>query len=304
MQLVYKRFWIVGAGAIGSVLAAVLSLKQAKGVCLVGESPHAGEIRDKGLTFETDGEPGQTTLPVSVLSPRDLTMLSAEDLVLLTQKVPMLEDTIRWLKPICHKDTGIVALQNGMGFEEGLTAALGRSVDRGLAFFGANCAQPGKVKYFPGFLRLRKSAVTKTLADVLSGSPLTCEISEDFNKVQWLKLAINCVANPLAGILRIANNRIVDSRLDPVKEAILAEVREVARAEGAKIKMTAADINRILQQDNIPSMLADLERGWKTEVDFINGAVVSYAAKHEIAVPVNSLLVAMVKFLEGKTVSE
>lgn len=304
MQIVYKRFWIVGAGAIGSVLAAALYRKQAEKVCLVGESPHAAEIRDNGLTFEIDGEPGQTNMPVTVLSPRELTMLSAEDLVLLTQKVPMLEDTMRWLKPICHQDTGIVALQNGMGFEDGLAAALGRSVDRGLAFFGANCAQPGKVKYFPGFLRMRDSVVTRTLAEVLAGSPLTCKISEDFNKIKWLKLAINCVANPLAGILSIANNRIVDTRLDPVKEAILAEVREVAYAEGAKINMTAADINRILQQDNIPSMLADLERGWETEVDFINGAVVRYAAKHEIAVPVNSLLVSMIKFLEGKSVSE
>lgn len=299
MKPALRKVWIIGAGAIGSVIAAILKMEDRIESCLVGQSPQAQAVEKKGLTFQS-GEETVAGIPVEVKHPRQVPALMEQDLVLLTQKTHVLERTAPWLKERCSFRTGIIALQNGIGPEQIIEEKLGRSVDRGLAFFGANSPEPGKVCYFPGRIQLRRSGVTEAFSTVMNGSRLPCEISEDFKKTEWRKLAINCIANPMAGILRINNRRIIDPVLDPAKHEILNEVRQVARAEGVELKMTPADINRILNQDNVPSLRTDLERNLRTEIDFLNGTVIRLGKKNGIETPVNTLLVSLVKFLEKK----
>ncbi|GBE54268.1 MAG TPA: hypothetical protein ENH28_02615 [Euryarchaeota archaeon] len=45
-------------------------------------------------------------------------------------------------------------------------------------------------------------------------------------------------------------------------------------------------------------MLQDIEKGRKTEIDFLNGAIARLGKKHGIDVPYNNSLVALIKFLE------
>lgn len=294
----FERCWIIGAGAVGSVLAAVLCLAGKRETYLVGQSPHARAVREKGLIFQVNAGESHHVKIITV-SPLEVPLLKAHDLVLLTQKLPGLEATAAWLRTQCLRETGIIALQNGIGFEELLIKNLGRPVDRGLVFFGANTSIPGRVHYFPGRIRLRPSEVTEAFASIMEGSLLPCELSADFNKSKWQKLAVNCVANPLAGILGANNRQIIGPVLDMAKEAILDEVREVALAEGVSIRTTAKDINRYLDSDNTPSLRPDLERKFLTEIDFLNGAVVRLGEKNGISTPVNALLVSLVKFLES-----
>jgi len=47
-------------------------------------------------------------------------------------------------------------------------------------------------------------------------------------------------------------------------------------------------------------MLQDILRKKRTEVDFINGAIVSEAEKIRISTPLNKALWNLVKFLEGR----
>lgn len=300
MNSMFSKIWIVGAGAIGSVLAAVLRMEDRLECFLVGQSPQAQAVKKKGMTFQ-NGKETVEGISVPVVHPREVPYLTEQDLVLLTQKTHVLNETALWLKRRGALRSGIIALQNGIGAEQLLTERLGRPVDRGLAFFGANSPEPGRVVYYPGRIRLRRSNVTEAFLTVMAGSRLTCEISEDFKKTEWRKLAINCIANPLAGILQIGNRRIIDPVLDPVKREILDEILQVARLEGVELNLSPADINRILYQDNIPSLQIDLVRNLKTEIDFLNGAVVRLGEKHGVATPANQLLVSMVKFLEKKS---
>jgi 2-dehydropantoate 2-reductase len=135
---------------------------------------------------------------------------------------------------------------------------------------------------------------------LMEGSRIPCELSADFKKTEWVKLAINCVANPLAGILSTNNRQITHQILDPVKEAILTEVRGVALAEGVAIEITVQDINRYLDQDKTPSLRTDLERNLPTEVDVLNGTIVRLGKKHGVPTPANSLLLSLVRFLESR----
>ena len=293
----YERCWIIGAGAVGSVLAAILHQSQKIEAYLVGRSVHAKEIRKNGLDFQIlDNKP--LNVPVRAISPDQVPPLKQKDVVLMTEKVPLLERTFPWLRPKCGPGVGIIALQNGIGPEEIIASGLNRPVDRGLVFFGANSSSPGEVRYFPGTIHFRPSAITETLCNLLEGSAIKCRLAKNFKETEWFKLAINCIANPLAGILNAGNRQIANDILNPAKELVLSEVRRVAQAEGVTIDITAKDINHYLDHENVPSLKTDLVRGMTTEIDVINGAVIRFGKIHGIPTPANEILVSMVKFLE------
>jgi 2-dehydropantoate 2-reductase len=294
----HTRCWIVGAGAVGSVLAAILQKNQTVETYLVGSSVHAEEIQKKGLFFQiADHKP--STVPIRVFTPDQVPVLGERDMVLMTGKVPFLDRTLRWLRPKCSPEVGIIALQNGIGPEEIISQGLSRPVDRGLLFFGANSRSPGTVRYFPGAIHLRPSAVTENLCHLLEGSAVKCELAENFKEMVWFKLAINCIANPFAGILKAGNRQVAQDVLNPAKELILSEVRRVAKAEGVRMAVTVKEMNRYLQHDNVPSLKTDLDRGVPTEIEVLNGAVVRLAERHGISTPANRLIVSMVKYLES-----
>jgi 2-dehydropantoate 2-reductase len=293
----YERCWIIGAGAVGSVLAAILHQSQKIETYLVGRSVHAKEIRKNGLNFQIlDHKP--INVSIRAISPDQVPPLKQRDIVLMTEKVPLLERTSLWLRPKCGPGVGIIALQNGIGPEEIIAAGLNRPVDRGLIFFGANSSSPGEVRYFPGTIHFRPSAITEALCNLLEGSAIKCRLAKNFKETEWFKLAINCIANPLAGILNAGNRQIANDILNPAKELVLSEVRRVAQAEGVTIDITAKDINRYLDHENVPSLKTDLVRGMPTEIDVINGAVIRFGKLHGIPTPANGILVSMVKFLE------
>lgn len=293
----YERCWIIGAGAVGSVLAAILHQSQKIETSIVGRSVHAKEIRKNGLHLQVlDNKP--LNVPIKAISPDQVPPLKKRDIVLMAVKVPALDSTLRWLRPKCGPEVGIIALQNGIGPEQIITRGLKRPVDRGLVFFGANSTSPGKVRYFPGSIHFRPSAITETFCNLLERSAIKCRLAENFKEMEWFKLAINCIANPFAGILNAGNRQIAEDTLNPAKELVLYEVRQVAQAEGVTIDVTVKDMNRYLDHDNVPSLNTDLKRGMKTEIDFINGAVIRLGKLHAIPTPANRFLVSMVKFLE------
>jgi 2-dehydropantoate 2-reductase len=53
-----------------------------------------------------------------------------------------------------------------------------------------------------------------------------------------------------------------------------------------------------LPEDFKPSLLQSLEKRLRTEIDFINGAVVRYGEKCKVPTPVNRTLVAGIKGIE------
>ena len=293
----YERCWIIGAGAVGSVLAAILHQSQKIETYIVGRSVHAKEVRKNGLIFQILGH-RPLRVPIKAISPDQVPPLKKKDIVLMTVKIPALDRTFHWLRSKCGPEVGIIAFQNGIGPEEIIARALKRPVDRGLVFFGANSTSPGKVRYFPGSIHFRPSAITETLCNLLEGSAIKCRLAKNFKEKEWFKLTINCIANPFAGILNAGNRQIAKDILNPAKELVLSEVRQVAQAEGVTIDVTVKDINRYLGHDNVPSLNTDLKRGMPTEIDVINGAVIRLGNLHTIPTPANRFLVSMVKFLE------
>ena len=294
-----QRVWVVGAGALGSVLAAVLHKNQAAATYLVGASPHWQKVRDDGLLFQQPGREDRH-LRLNTRAWRELPDLAAGDVVLLTGKATDLPAVAERLAPKLGGEANVFTLQNGLGVRELAGSLLGRLVEAGVALFGARSVEPGQVAFFgPGRLVLTTSEASQALGELLSGDDLNCEQAQDYQSAEWFKLAINCLANPLAGILNLPNHELIREALDPAKEALLGEVKAVAKAEGVELDLSVARFNQILRGDNVPSMRTDIDRGRPSEIDFINGAIVRLAAQHGIAAPANQLVVALIRCLAG-----
>jgi 2-dehydropantoate 2-reductase len=71
------------------------------------------------------------------------------------------------------------------------------------------------------------------------------------------------------------------------------------------VKLTITDPEKIWHKaaENLPpefkaSMLQDIEKGSRTEIDSINGSVVRLGEKYSVRTPVNRVLVAGIKGIE------
>jgi len=83
-------------------------------------------------------------------------------------------------------------------------------------------------------------------------------------------------------------------------EKVIDEVIAVAEKEGYPIQREKVirTINRLHQYKNYSSMYQDVKKGKKTELDYITGAIIQRAKKHNIPVPMNEFLYDSIKFLE------
>jgi 2-dehydropantoate 2-reductase len=131
---------------------------------------------------------------------------------------------------------------------------------------------------------------------------------------RWSKLALNCMANPIAGLSGLGTAEV---RVEPGPRRLAvflgAEVIGVGRARGFEVEPIwgiaarrfvdavaghglaeiEADISRDARSraGGRPSLLQDVMRGRRTEIEYLNGYVVAEGRKTGVATPVNEAVV-------------
>ncbi len=208
----------------------------------------------------------------------------------------------RWLAP----DGVAVTLQNGLGNLESLVEALGEDrVALGVTTVGATLVQPGHVRAGgDGPTRVARHPRTATLVDLLRTAGLDAELADDALGLAWGKLVVSCAVNPITALMRIPNGGLLlpeASSAWGVACDAAAEAARVARAVGIRLPYDEprAELERILHRTagNRSSMLQDVEGDRPTEVEAITGAVVARAEEHGVPVPINRVLLALVRGL-------
>jgi 2-dehydropantoate 2-reductase len=111
---------------------------------------------------------------------------------------------------------------------------------------------------------------------------------------QWLKLAINCVINPLTALNQHKNGMINNKKYQAVINGVLTEIIQIAQCEGINLTLKTLQqlINNVAEatSNNTSSMLSDVIKKQKTEIDYINGYIHKLGIKHNIATPENTQL--------------
>ena len=295
---------VVGAGAVGCYYGGLL-LRAGHDVTFIGRQPHVDAINARGLLLDTQTFNGH--LPARAAT--DATALASADLVLVCVKSADTEQAGRSLAGHLRRETSVLSLQNGVDNAPRLAAVIGHAVLPVVVYVGSEMAGPGHVRHHGGGdLAIGASTASEALAQTLEAAGIRTTISDDIDVTLWSKLIINCAFNALSAVADISYGPMleVEGTRDVVARAV-QEATMVARACGVSIGDDL--LAHIL---NIPSMMPnqksstaqDLARGKPSEIDFLNGYVVSKGAELGIATPTNHALQLMVKLAErGKATS-
>lgn len=296
-----ERLLILGSGAMACWFAARLAPHA--DIVLAGRwTAGLDALRRRGVVLEQNGTRTSQRVRVVDYAEDPVPFRLALVLVKAYQTEAAARCLSRWLTP----DGVAVTLQNGLGNQEILVDALGEErAALGITTAGATLVEPGVVRSGgDGPTRLARHARTPALVDVLQAAGLDAGLSDDAVGLVWGKLVLSAAVNPITALLRIPNGDLLLPQADGAWEAAgqaMDEAAAVARAAGIRLPFddTRAELERVLERTagNRSSMLQDVERGRPTEVEAINGAVVRHAQAHAIPVPVNRLLLALVRGL-------
>ena len=130
-----------------------------------------------------------------------------------------------------------------------------------------------------------------------------CDVSSNIAKDVWRKGVINSAINPITALVRRRNGAILDSEgLLALSRMVFDESLEIAIANGGLDQgdLCFQDVIEMVRATaaNRSSMLQDVERGRRTEVDAINGSLVRAGVRSRRPVGYNSTLCALINGIE------
>jgi 2-dehydropantoate 2-reductase len=306
-----RRVAILGAGALGSLFAYQLTSRTSAEVRLLAHS-----ALPPALWLDGGGE----QVPARAWAPAD----GSADLVLVLVKAYATREAAATAMDLgaVGPETVALTLQNGLGNAEALAELLGPGrVLAGTTAQGATLVAPGLVRHGgAGPTRiapwvpaadtaavrasLAAAAAAPAVAALLAGAGIPTTVEADPRPLLWAKLAVNCGINALTAILRVPNGELlVRPGARPLMEAAAREAAAVAAAEG--IALPEDPVERVIAvaratAENRSSMLQDVERGRRTEVEAINGAVARRGEALGVPTPVNRTLADLVRGIAGQ----
>jgi 2-dehydropantoate 2-reductase len=295
------RIVVVGAGAIGSLFGALLQ-RAGNEVTLVGRPEHVAAIDRDGLKVE-----GRTTGTFTIQAVSELPPGFETDLCLLTVKTYDLGSAASVFGRTVKKPIPVVALENGLGVEATVEGALGPAgwtdpgqwIVRGINSVPATFVRPGTVRHAgEGEVLLadyRSGHHADGVAETFRAAGIPVRVDQDREREVWRKVLVNAAINPVTADHGIPNGRLL---LDPYRGQalqLLDEALSVAQAEGVRFTDTDAqkELWRVVRatSDNRSSMLQDLDRGRRTEIDAISGAILEMGVRRGLSLPATTRIV-------------
>ncbi|MDD5409116.1 MAG: 2-dehydropantoate 2-reductase [Candidatus Omnitrophica bacterium] len=298
---------IVGPGAMGCLIAAFLSKSKEEVWLLDKNKENAAKINEDGISLEGVSGSWQAK-PKTTASVQDI---PKADLILICVKSFHTKQAVEQIKPLIQENTKIMTLQNGIGNIEIISELAGEDkVIGGATSEGATLIETGKIRHagrgetIIGTIDGKMPVEIRSIREVFNKAGLQTKLSRDIKGLAWSKLIINVGINALTAITRLPNGRLTE--FEGTKRILRDAVTEATRiAKRKRIKLIYDDplakVEAVCESTsgNISSMLQDVLKKKRTEIDFINGVIVRLGQELGIAVPTNRLLVDLVKTIES-----
>ena len=298
---------IVGPGAMGCLFAAFLSKSKEEIWLLDKNKERSNSIGQNGISIE--GISGNWQAKVKVTA--DSKEIGEADLIIICVKSYDTKEAIMHARSLAGDNTGVLTLQNGIGNIEIISEVVGADkVMGGVTNLGATLLDIGKVRHAGkgetviGRIDGKIPVEMRAIREILNKVGLETRISRDIKSLLWSKLIISVGINALTAITRLNNGRLIEFEWTHriLREAV-TEATRIAKRKRIKLIYDdpLAKVEAVCEATatNVSSMLQDVLRKKRTEIDFINGVIVRQGQGLGIPVPVNSILVDLVKTIEA-----
>ena len=297
---------IIGDGALGCLFSSKLSQKNDV-ILMTYTQEKANIINAKGLQEEKSNH--EISVYNHLKAYASGTYNKPVDIVLILVKAVQTAEALKQNLDLIGEKTLVLTLQNGLGNYETISKYI-KDTQLILGTTNHNSVSLDTGKFFHsgvGITSIGSHAVPvtelKKICDLFSESGFECTIVDNIGYLLWKKLFVNLAINSFTYITLTPMGFISENdNAVKVIEEIIFEATKVANAEGYDFK--AAEMVSFVKDVakahpmGYSSMSQDRKRGFRTEIDFINGAVVKLAQKHNIPTPYNKLIVDIVHAIE------
>ena len=315
-QAAIRRIAVIGAGAVGSALGALLH-RAGQNIVLVARPAQAAAICQDGL--RVDGVMGSFIAPVEVTE----TLNFRPDLAFLTVKTQDVAAAVKANQAFLN-NVPIVTFQNGIRSAELVASILSREqIISAIVTMNASYLLPGKVtvavrgNLIIGRPFKQRDGKIEDVAHILNQA-IPTHVTDNIQGAHWLKLIVNlnnaipaitnlpmsqvyadtCLRKLAVGLMQEAL-RVIDRaniQLESLPEFSVSVTRLIKwMPSGIAGRIAAAKSRRVTTEWPMwSSTLQSILRHRPTEIDYLNGEIVELGKRCGEATPLNTKIVELV----------
>ncbi|MEW6555180.1 MAG: ketopantoate reductase family protein [Actinomycetota bacterium] len=318
------RIALVGAGAMGTIIGALIARSGEDIVLVDVNEPHVEALNEKGakITGHMD-----VTVPVKAVTPDG--MEGIYDLVIYLVKAVYDDTALPELLPYLGEDSMVITLQNGVPEEKvagvvGRERTLGGAIGWGATFIGPGVSEltydPVEMTYDIGEMDGALTERVKQVKAVLDHAGVA-DISDNLVGTRWVKLMINVAMSGLSSALNCTYGDILDNDKAALAAiTILIETLKTSQAlgitmqpikgldpvvlldifkQGEETSLGAFRLFFERSREQVASMLQDLRKRIPCEVETLNGYLSVKSAEAGVPTPVNDKVAEIIRGIEA-----
>jgi 2-dehydropantoate 2-reductase len=325
-----KKICVVGAGAIGGLLAAKFALA-GEDVTVIDQGAHLAAIKKNGLTLEWHDGKVQTAKMKAVDTAVDA---GTQDIIVLAVKAHFLDQVVRDIDSMLGPETIVLTVQNGLPWwyfqklggqynnqrlksldpsgvltkKIDVNRLIGCVVYPAAAVTAAGVIHHVEGDRFPiGELDGQETSRVKELHDVFIKAGLKSRVLPDIRSEIWLKAWGNLSFNPISALTHATLVDICQfSETRALAATMMKEAQDIAQKLGVTFRVTIE--KRIAGAEAVgahkTSMLQDVEAGRSLETEALIGSILEMAKLTNTPAPAIESVYALVKLLNKVMLSE
>ncbi len=313
-----ERILVLGAGAIGSYIGGSLAVSGEE-VVFFDRPEMKRRIEESGITIsQVDQFLSRVEYPTIISDFKKVENASPFDFALMAVKSYDTQNLLQQMAPYKKFIPPIVCLQNGVENEASIQEVLGR--DHVIAAsvttaIGKSEDNTIVVERLRGIGLSSTSPLSEKIQVAFNRAGLNCQLYNDAWAMKWSKMVTNLTSNALSAILDMPPGEILRNKdlfrieMGQIREALdvmaayQIPVVDLPKTPVRLLAFAAKNLPLFISQpllvnfiakgrgEKMPSFYIDLQSGrGKSEVNYLNGAVVRFGESKNIATPINRYL--------------
>lgn len=320
-----KKIAIYGAGSLGTILGAYITKNNVSVDLINRNRNHIKALKENGAKVI-----GTVNFNVKVNALYIEEMKEKYDIIFLLTKQQDNKNVALFLKDYLKDDGVVVTLQNGLpeyllqsvlGEERvlGCTVAWGATLkENGVSELTSN---PNNLTFSLGSFTDKNKDKLEMVKEVLELMGPT-EIDNNFIGTRWSKLLVNSAFSGMSTVLGVTFGEVAKNKKSrKYAQMLIKECIDVSKAQNIKLEpIQGKNVAKLMDYKTwlkkkfvfliLPtaikkhalikaSMLQDLEKGKKCEIEAINGVVSQKGKEYNIKTPINDKVIEIVKRIEN-----